>query len=72
MVAMVAAAGKVIAQCDENMNTLLAFRYQRRFSAGNGRNGASALKHGADGEDVLIQDAGRDAGVGCGLASTLG
>ena len=47
--------GNVIAECDENMNTLLAFRYQRRFLAGNGRNGASALKHGADGEDVVIR-----------------
>jgi len=46
--------GNVIAECDENMNTLLAFRYQRRFLAGNGRNGASALKHGADGDDVVI------------------
>lgn len=47
--------GNVIAECDENMNTLLAFRYQRRFEAGNGRNGASALKHGADGDDVIIR-----------------
>ena len=47
--------GNIIAECDENMNTLLAFRYQRRFSAGDGRNGASALKHGADGEDVVIR-----------------
>ena len=47
--------GNVIAECDENMNTLLAFRYQRRFDAGNGRNGASALKHGADGDDVHIR-----------------
>lgn len=46
--------GSVIAACDANMNTLLAFRYQRRFAAGNGSNGASALKHGADGEDVVI------------------
>ncbi len=47
--------GKIIAKCDENMNTLLAFRYERRFAAGDGRNGASALKHGADGEDVVIR-----------------
>lgn len=46
--------GNVIAECDENINTLLAFRYQRRFVAPNGRNGTSALKHGADGEDVVI------------------
>ncbi|MCY3542435.1 MAG: GTPase ObgE [Chloroflexi bacterium] len=47
--------GNVIALCDENINTLLAFRYQRRFTGGNGGNGASALKHGADGEDVIIR-----------------
>ena len=47
--------GNIIAECDENMNTLLAFRYQRRFAAGNGGNGDSALKHGADGEDVVLR-----------------
>ena len=47
--------GNVIALCDENINTLLSFRYERRFLAGSGRNGASALKHGADGEDVVIR-----------------
>ena len=47
--------GNVIALCDENINTLLAFRYQRHFIAGNGGDGASALKHGADGEDVVIR-----------------
>ena len=47
--------GKVVARCDENMNTLLAFRYERNFAAGDGRDGDSALKHGADGEDVEIR-----------------
>ena len=47
--------GNIVAECDGNINTLLAFRYVRYFSAGNGRNGASALKHGADGEDVLVR-----------------
>ena len=47
--------GNIIAVCDENINTLLAFRYERRFTAGNGRNGESALKHGADGGDVVIR-----------------
>ena len=47
--------GKVVAECDENMNTLLAFRYERRFMAGDGGNGASAMKHGADGDDVVIR-----------------
>lgn len=47
--------GNVVAVCDANRNTLLAFRYERRFTAGDGRNGASALKHGADGEDVVVR-----------------
>ena len=47
--------GSVIAECDENVNTLLAFRYQRQFTAGNGGNGASALKHGSDGDDIYIR-----------------
>ena len=47
--------GSVIVECDPNINTLLAFRYKRRFAAGNGGNGAGALKHGRDGDDVRIR-----------------
>ena len=46
--------GTVIVECDPNINTLLAFRYKRRFAADNGGNGAGALKHGRDGDDVRI------------------
>ena len=46
--------GSVIVACDGNMNTLLAFRYQRNFVAGNGGNGGPALKHGANGDDVVV------------------
>ena len=46
--------GSVIVECDPNLNTLLAFRYKRRFAADNGKNGAGALKHGRDGDDVRI------------------
>lgn len=46
--------GSVIVECDPNINTLLAFRYKRRFAANNGGNGAGALKHGRDGDDVRI------------------
>ena len=46
--------GSVIAVCDGNLNTLLAFRYNRYFAAGNGGNGSSALKHGANGADVVM------------------
>ena len=46
--------GSVIVECDPNINMLLAFRYKRRFAADNGGNGAGALKHGRDGDDVRI------------------
>lgn len=46
--------GSVVAVCDPNINTLLAFRYKRNFGAPNGGSGASALKHGADGGDIRI------------------
>lgn len=46
--------GSVVAVCDPNINTLLAFRYKRNFGAANGGVGASALKHGADGRDIRI------------------
>ena len=46
--------GSVIVECDPNINTLLAFRYKRRFAADHGGNGAGALKHGRDGDDVRI------------------
>ncbi|MCH8063039.1 MAG: GTPase ObgE [Chloroflexi bacterium] len=44
--------GSLRITCDPNVNTLLAYRYKRHFSAGNGGNGAGALKHGKNGEDV--------------------
>ena len=46
--------GSVVAVCDPNINTLLAFRYKRNFGAANGGGGASSLKHGADGGDIRI------------------
>lgn len=46
--------GSVIVECDPNINTLLSFRYKRRFAADHGGNGAGALKHGRDGDDVRI------------------
>lgn len=46
--------GSVFLTCDPNVNTLLEFRYKRRFEGGSGANGASALKHGKDGEDIIV------------------
>lgn len=47
--------GNIIFQIDEGANTLLAFRYKRKFVAGNGDNGAGAKFHGKNGEDVIIK-----------------
>ena len=46
--------GNVVFRIDEGTNTLLAFRYRRKFIAGDGGNGKGAKFHGADGTDVVI------------------
>ena len=47
--------GNVIIAGDHNENTLINFRYEKNFSAGNGANGSKAKKHGKDGNDVVIR-----------------
>jgi len=47
--------GNVIFRCDDSANTLLAFRYKRKFIAENGENGAGAKFHGKNGEDIIIK-----------------
>ena len=46
--------GNIIVRIDEGANTLLAFRYKRKFSAENGENGKGAKMHGKTGEDIII------------------
>ena len=46
--------GSIIFKVDEGSNTLLAFRYKRKFVAGDGENGKGGKKHGKNGEDVVI------------------
>ena len=46
--------GNIIFKIDEGANTLLAFRYKRKFIAENGGNGMSGKKHGKNGQDVII------------------
>ncbi len=46
--------GNVIFRIDEGSNTLLAFRYKRKFIAENGDDGAGSKYHGANGADVII------------------
>lgn len=47
--------GDVIIQAFANLNTLLDFRYKRKYEAGNGAIGGSSLKDGKNGKDVLIK-----------------
>ena len=46
--------GNIIFRVDEGANTLLAFRYKRKFVAENGGNGGGNKFHGKNGEDVII------------------
>ena len=47
--------GNAYIRSDENLNTLLSFRYERRFVAGNGGHGMGRLKHGKRGADIIIR-----------------
>ncbi len=47
--------GHVILKGNRNLWTLIHLRYMKHVFAGNGENGAGALKTGADGEDMIIE-----------------
>jgi len=47
--------GDVIIQAFGNLNTLLDFKYKRKYLAGDGAIGGSSLKDGKNGKDVLIK-----------------
>jgi len=47
--------GDVIIQAFGNLNTLLDFKYKRKYLSGDGAIGGSSLKDGKNGKDVLIQ-----------------
>ncbi|WP_337864547.1 GTPase ObgE [Ignavibacterium sp.] len=47
--------GSVCLIADENLSTLLDFRYKRKYVAGKGQPGGSSLKDGKNGEDVIIK-----------------
>ena len=47
--------GDVIFAADENLRTLLDFRYKRKYKAGDGKNGGTSLKDGKQGENVIIK-----------------
>ncbi len=47
--------GNVVFRVDPHMNTLLAFRYKRKFAAENGGDGSGAKCHGKNGADAIIK-----------------
>ena len=46
--------GNIVFKIDDGANTLLAFRYKRKFIAERGGNGMTGKKHGKNGADVII------------------
>ena len=47
--------GDVWAECVDNLNTLIDYRYQQHFKAKRGGNGAGRNRSGANGEDCIIK-----------------
>lgn len=47
--------GSVWLETDDNLNTLVDFRYQRIFQAQSGRGGSGRQRSGASGEDIIIR-----------------
>ncbi|MFA3783920.1 GTPase ObgE [Melioribacteraceae bacterium 4301-Me] len=47
--------GDVIFVADRNLNTLLDFKYKRKYVAENGENGGSSLKDGRNGSDIIVK-----------------
>ena len=47
--------GNIILEAHHNLNTLLDFRYKRKYKAPNGEQGGNSLKDGKSGKDVLIK-----------------
>ena len=47
--------GSIILQVDDNMSTLMDFRYKRKYVAPNGQDGSGARKFGKDGENLVIK-----------------
>src|SRR5574344_2580533 len=47
--------GSIIRKVDDNMSTLMDFRYKRKYMAGNGVDGQGGRKSGKDGESLIIR-----------------
>ncbi len=46
--------GSVILHVDDNLSTLMDFRYKRKYSASAGQDGAGGIKNGKRGENLVI------------------
>ncbi len=46
--------GNIIFKASKNLNTLLDFRYKKKYFASNGKPGQSNNKHGRSGDDLLL------------------
>ena len=46
--------GNIVFRVDKGANTLLAFRYKRKFVAANGEDGKGSKFHGATADDLII------------------
>ena len=47
--------GSIILQVDDNLSTLMDFRYKRKYTAGTGMDGQGKRKFGKNGEDLIIK-----------------
>ncbi len=47
--------GDIYFRSSEQLNTLLAFKYQQHFRADRGRHGEGSKRHGKDGQDLLVE-----------------
>ena len=47
--------GSVVFQVDDNLSTLLDFRYKKKYVAPNGENGMDKRMNGKDGKDLVIR-----------------
>lgn len=47
--------GSILLRADDNMSTLMDFRYKRKYAAQNGADGQGARCRGKDGENIVIR-----------------
>src|SRR5262245_2968344 len=47
--------GSIVLRADENLATLLDFRYQRHYKAGRGEDGRAKDQYGAGGPDLVLR-----------------